>query len=404
MPGHLRQRGKSGTWYVEFHFRDPVTGKHKYVQRSTECTDKREAKVAAARILTELKASMSAISLGNANAQMTLGEWFDAWLHDYCEPQLSPNTVKQYGSLIRNHINPSIGSVQLSKLRTPRLQHFILQVSMAPRRDGKPGHLAPGSVFLIRAVLDSALNRAVKLRVIPSSPMENVELPRSREESHEIVPMTPDEALAFLTTAQQISPYYALYWVVLSTGLRIGEALGLRWRDLNLDTGVLAVRHNLLRGKGEVNKRLSKLKTRKSTRDLPLSPAPLEALKQHRKAQIQARLRAGPFWQDHDLIFCTGKGTPLNDGNIRERDIKRILAKAGLGHYRLHDLRHTSATMALLAGVPAKVVQQRLGHSRISTTMDVYSHVTQDLQRSASDLIERVMLGGDGATSKPSDG
>lgn len=329
---------------------------------------------------------------------MTLGAWLEAWLQEECGPNLAVNTVKQYASLIKNHIVPTIGSVPLAKLKTHSLQAFLNKLTKTARKDGKPGFLSPTTIGLVHAVLGSSLSRAVEFNLLPTSPMKNVRPPR--KDSREVTPMEPDEALKFVLAAQECSPYYALYWECLSCGLRIGEALGLRWTDVDLDARTISVRYTLLRGKGSLKERLSQPKTKKSVRTVPLSPAPLEALRQHRKRQIQARLQAGPFWQDHDLVFPTSKGTPLNDSNVRNRDLKRVLDRAELGHYRLHDFRHTSATMALLAGVPAKVVQERLGHSRISTTMDIYRHVTQDLQRSASDLIERAILG----QSAPSQG
>ncbi len=178
----------------------------------------------------------------------------------------------------------------------------------------------------------------------------------------------------------------ALFKLALATGLRRGEMMGLKWLDINFDAGVLQVRRILSRvpskmpGKGYVE---AEPKTQKSRRSIVIAPFALEALKQHRERQLEAKLQAGTAWQEHDYVFCTSIGTHLNPTRDMLDQLKALLKKAGLPDIRFHDLRHSAATLLLSVGVHPKVVQEVLGHSQISITMDVYSHVLPGMQQDA---------------------
>jgi len=178
----------------------------------------------------------------------------------------------------------------------------------------------------------------------------------------------------------------ALFKLALATGLRRGELMGLKWQDINVDAGVLQVRRILSRvpskmpGKGYVE---AEPKTQKSRRSLVIAPFALEALTQHRVRQLEAKLKAGDAWQEHDYVFCTSIGTHLNPTRDMLDQLKALLKKAELPDIRFHDLRHSAATLLLSVGVHPKVVQEILGHSQISITMDVYSHVLPGMQQDA---------------------
>jgi integrase len=170
--------------------------------------------------------------------------------------------------------------------------------------------------------------------------------------------------------------------MALATGMRQGELLGLKWQDMNFSTGTLQVRRILSRVMSERSVREfveADPKTQQSRRSIPLAPFALEALKQHHLRQVEAKVKAGPAWEEHDYVFCTLTGTHLRPNHVVD-EFKKILRRAGLPAIRFHDLRHSTATLLLSLGVHEKVVQEMLGHTQISMTMDIYSHVLPSMQ------------------------
>ena len=176
----------------------------------------------------------------------------------------------------------------------------------------------------------------------------------------------------------------ALISVALALGLRKSEALGLRWSDVDLDNGVLSVRYQIQRVDGTWT--FVPPKSNSARRTLPLPPVLIDELRKHRTEQMEERLAAGPDWHDYNLVFCTQSGQPIASRNLTTA-FTRMLRRAGLGHHRWHDLRHTSATFLAAQGVHPRVAMQILGHSQISLTMNIYTHVADDVQREAIDRL-----------------
>ena len=203
-----------------------------------------------------------------------------------------------------------------------------------------------------------------------------------------VEPLSPEEARHFLDTVAG-SRNEALYSVAMALGLRKGEALGLRWQDVDLDGATLSVRHQLQARRG---KQLTESKSDRSRRTLPLPEVAVKALRAHRARQLQAGLIAGSRWRDSAHVFTTSIGTPM-DGSRVSKQFRTALAKAGLPHKRFHDLRHTAATLLLAQGVHPRVVMETLGHSQISVTMNTYSHVLPVLQRDAADKMNAILSG-----------
>jgi integrase len=203
----------------------------------------------------------------------------------------------------------------------------------------------------------------------------------------EVVPFDPREARLFLDAARQ-SRLYALYAVAVAVGLRQGEALGLHWQDVDLEGGTLRVRTTVQRIGSEVL--FMPPKSARSKRVVGLPPVCVEALRAHRRAQLEQRMALGPAWQEHGLVFTSGIGTPL-DARRQVRDFAAVCDRAGLGHRRMHDLRHTCASLLLAQNVHPRIVMEVLGHSQISLTMNTYSHVLPSLMRDAANLMEGVL-------------
>ncbi len=303
-----------------------------------------------------------------------LGDYLDQWLTDVVRPNVRPWTHKGYEVHVRLHIKPALGRIPLEKLQPVHVQQLINERS----RTG----LKPKSVRYVLGTLRASLNQAVRWGLISRNPATLVDGPRV--EQYEINPLSPDEARAFLASVKG-DRLEALYSVALTMGLRQGEALGLRWQDVDLDMGYVRVTKQLQRIDGTLQ--LVEPKTKRSRRTLALPSSIRTALVQHRDGQRDERTAAGERWIDTGLVFTTTEGKGL-DGTAITKQFHSKLEQAGLPQRRFHDLRHSCATLLLVQGVSPRVVMDLLGHSQIGLTMNTYSHVIPDLRRDAAQRME----------------
>lgn len=317
-----------------------------------------------------------------SHQSLTVGAYLEPWLADVVARSVRPKTAHSYGQIVRLHLLPELGAIPLAELRPAHVQ-ALLNTKAA-------SGLAPRTVAYIRNVLRQALGHAERSELVGRNVARLAVPPRiPRREVH---PLTPDEARRFLT-AIDVERLRALYVVALALGLRQGEILGLRWRDVDLDARSLRVRAALQRVDGVLA--LVEPKSATSRRTLPIPALVADALVAHR-AQTEsegiAEIEALPGVTD--LVFRTTLGTPLDAISVTRR-FQRILRRAGLPHQRFHDLRHACASLLLAQGVPARVVMETLGHSQISLTLNTYSHVVPSLARVAAERMDE-MLGGEG--------
>lgn len=310
--------------------------------------------------------------------RQTMAQFLDRWLADDVKPTRQPKTYISYADTVRVHITPELGRHQLARLAPPHLQALLT----AKRASG----LSPRSVADIRTVLRIALNRAMKWGLVSRNVAALVDPPRVVR--REVRPLTPEQARRFLDAAKG-DRLEALYSVAIALGLRSGEALGLRWEDVDLDGRTLRVRFALQRIDGKLT--LKEPKTEKSKRTVSMPDATVRALRAHRIRQVEERLLAGSRWQDRGFVFASTIGTPLEPSNVLKQ-FKAILERAELPKQRFHDLRHCCASLLLAQGVPARVVMDILGHTQIATTMDLYSHVMPAAQRDAADLMDAILV------------
>src|SRR5829696_298040 len=226
----------------------------------------------------------------------------------------------------------------------------------------------PATVRKIHSTLHKALSQAVADGLVPRNAAD-VKAPRPAPE--EMHPLSEREARVFLETARG-DRFEALYVLALTTGLRRGELLGLRWDDVDPESGTLRVGRALVREGGRHT--LGETKSRRGRRQVNLTPRTISVLKSHRKRQLGERIKLAGLYEDHGLVFATRLGTTVNPENLVKRSFKPLLEKAGLPEIRFHDLRHTCATLLLGRGVHPKLVQELLGHATIAMTLDTYSH------------------------------
>jgi integrase len=310
---------------------------------------------------------------------LAVGEYLELWLSG--KHALKPKTVALYEDMTRNYLTPHLGQIRLLELRAHHLDRMYAAITMGRR--GRP--LSPSTIRRVHAVLRSALNTAVKRRLIPYSPAEHIEL--APENPKRPKPWTPEQCHIFIHHAAD-DRLANLYQLMLVTGMRRGEAVGLRWEDVDLDGQCLFIVQQIteVRGKSVVGTP----KTKRGTRLVPIDTETAAMLRRHREAQELERSAWGPAWNDAGLVFTRENGLPLRP-EYATRHFQALVEEAGLPAIRLHDLRHTNASLALLAGVEMKVVSERLGHSQISVTADLYTHVNRGLGRDAADRIAAVL-------------
>lgn len=308
---------------------------------------------------------------------MTLATFLERWLQDCIRPRCRPRTVESYGELIRRHITPGLGAIRLDRLNAADVQRFL----NAKLESG----LSPRTVQYLHAILRAALNQAKKWNLVRVNVATLADPPRV--ERREVQPFTPEQAKQLLAAARG-DRLEALYVVALALGLRLGEVLGLRWEDVDLERGVLNVRQQLQRVAGRLQ--LVPLKTARSRRTLPLPVFVLEALRRHKVRQLEERLACGAAWQETGLVFTSAVGTPLEPRNV-VRYYHRLLERAGLPHKRFHDLRHSAASLLRAQGVPLADIRDILGHSQISVTMDLYAHIMEEAKREAAARLDALL-------------
>jgi integrase len=312
----------------------------------------------------------------------TLGAYLERWLAAMA-PTWTESTLRNRASVVRHRIVPALGTVPLAQLDAITVQSFYAD---------QVKRYAPNTVRVTHAVLDAALGRAVKWRLIPRNPTDDALLPSISRPAP--VVWTAAECAAFLMAVRDDSHRFAALWqLALETGMRIGEILGLSWRDVSLDRDepTVSVRRTLTRDKKGKYKLGEVPKTQASRRSIVIGVDTAKALRTHRAQQSQRRLLLGRRWHNHDLVFDRGDGELLNDNVVAKSLDRFLLRHPEFPRITMHGMRHTMATLALDAGVNPKVVQERLGHASIQMTLDRYSHVSMSMQADAAHVISTLL-------------
>jgi len=316
-------------------------------------------------------------------ANTTVGEYLDEWLETAAKIRVRPRTLDGYKYLVEKYIKPDVGSLRLHKVSPLDIQKlYTLLLGRG---------LSPKTVRHVHGVIRASLNQAVKWRLLTINPALAVDLPKQRKK--EMKAFSAVEAGAFLKHAA-VDRWGVLFSVALTTGMRPGEYLGLKWQDVDLDKGTVVVRRTLVAKPKGGGWEFAEPKTAQSARTIPLPPTVTRGLAEHKKVQAAQRLKAGPEYANHDLVFATAKGEPIEKHNLVTRHFKEILKNAELPtDFRLYDLRHSCATLLLAQGEHPKVVSERLGHASVTLTLDTYSHVLPTMQQQAADRLEVVLFG-----------
>lgn len=336
-----------------------------------------------AEVVKALKELMVLAETGRVSTRRvpTVAQWMETYLSEVASAKVRPSTLHRNREEIEHHIVPLLGRHRLDKLTPAHLMAFY--------RD-RLTVLSVGSVRRLHANLRRALNVAVRWQLIHTNPAALVEPPSLPHV--EVRPYSLDEARKFLKAVDSLR--LEARWIIgIALGLRQGEVLGLRWNDVDLAAGTLRVRGQLQRDPDTGDLVFVETKTARSRRTLPVPPTVLAALRRHQERQAAERLDADS-WTDPGLVFATRVGTPIHPRNDY-RSFREIIRQAGLRQVRLHDLRHTAASVLLAQGVPARVVMEILGHSQISVTLNIYAHVAPEMAREAASRLEKALWSGE---------
>jgi integrase len=310
--------------------------------------------------------------------RLKVGTYLDEWL-EQARMRVRPRTWQRYEQYVRLHAKPSLGRVTLAKLTPEHLTRLY--------RERLDAGLTPTTVVHLHRMLHSALKTAVRRGLVARNVAELVD--PSRAQRREMRTFSASEVRRFRDAAAG-DRLEALFVLAVTTGMRQGELLGLRWKDINLDRGYLTVRVALQRLPNN-DLVLAETKTDSSRRQVQLSQAAVETLRKHKARQAEERLRLGAAWEDQDIVFANEVGRPLNPSNVTTRHYHPILAKAGLPRLRFHDLRHTAATLLLEANINPRVVSEVLGHTDVGITMNLYQHVSPTMQQQAADAFDALL-------------
>lgn len=343
--------------------KDPITGKRKQVTRRGFET-KKEAEVVANELENQINKNTFIL-----DSNVLLSSHVEKWLDLVAKRKVKETTFKNYRRVVKNKIIPLLGHFNLNEIKPAHIEHFIAKLL----DEG----LSERYIEYIFVVLYGSMEKAVDWELINKNPLDKVKVPRGRRRKY--VTWTREEVNKFLNVAKFVTApvYHAIFTTALYTGMRRGELLGLKWKDVDFDDSTIHVRRNLIYD--DEGFRFGTLKTELSERDITIEDYLIECLKSYRIKQLEVKMGLGKLYDDQDLIFARQDGRPIYPRTLTE-NFNRATKEAALPKIRIHDCRHTHATLLLEAGVSLKEVQERLGHSSIKMTGDIYAHVTPKIK------------------------
>lgn len=382
------KRGKAA-YYVVIDERDE-TGKRRRRWRTDPATGAAFTKRAAADAYAATL--VSSIHAGNyvEPSKETVGSWLDMWLQ-IIRPTVRLSTWASYEKNVRLHIKPHLGDRALGRLTAADCDRLYATLLAGGRLDHKVGQgLSPRTVRYIATILGRALKDAVRKGLLTRNPAEYADPPRASAEAGKTMQtFSAEEGERFLEAVGD-HRYGVLFVFLALTGVRRGEALAVRWRDVDFDSGRVSIRGTVGRVAGKVV--VGATKTARGSRAVALDAELVQMIRDHRVRQAEQRLLLGSGWRDLDLVFPNECGDYKYPETV-SRAFRKLVASVDLPSIRLHDLRHTWATLGLQSGVHPKVVQERLGHANVGVTIDIYSHVAPILHDEAAETVASLYRG-----------
>lgn len=373
--GNIREiKTKSGDIHYQITIEggyDQLTGKRIRAYKNVKGS-RREARSVMHKMITEMEQGKL-----TKKSHTTVAEWMDEWVCEYL-PNIEETTKIGYKTKIKCYIKPSIGDILIGSLRAEHIQRMVNGMI-------EKG-LSPKNIRDTFNNVNSAMKKAVKLRIIPYNPCEAVELPKLKKFRANVY--SPQMIQTLLDKAKDTDMYLPVFLLVM-VGLRRGELLALRWDDIDFKNNILKVRHNMVRG--EDGYIIKPPKSEAGIRDIHLGQDVMSVLGQARLQYMKDLKKYGKYFQDLEFVIRQEDGSPFHPDSMSQK-WRRFLEKYDLPKIRLHDLRHSNATALIQAGVSPKVVQQRLGHADVQITLNTYTHVLPEMDIEAAEKLDLIML------------
>ena len=369
MEGHIRKRGK--TWQFTCDAGRDETGRRRQRVKGGFPT-RREAERALRRVLYEMDNGTCA-----EPAKTTVEAYLRKWLEGYARANVEETTYVRYEQIVKLHLIPALGGHMLPELKPLHIQSYYAEAGLSGRLDGKGG-LSPTTVLQHHRILREALQQAIKWRLLSFNPADGASPPKKAYKETAI--LDERQAMALIEAAEG-TRYHMPIMLAVTTGMRRGEILGLRWDDVDLDAGFVTVRQTLARVGKEL--KFKPPKTANGRRRVDLPEFVVEALKAHRKLNLEERMAMGEAYANDGLVCARADGGHLKPDGFSNR-VKGIAESLGLPRVTLHGLRHSHASHLFRQGEHPKLVSDRLGHSSIGITMDLYTHVMPGMQQAAA--------------------
>lgn len=358
---------------------DPETGTKKRRQK-WETVPSPNTRKHAERLLAERVSQLHRGEFVELRA-ITFAEFAERWLATYARGHVRPATLTRYEGLFRNHLTPAFGPRLLSEIGVEDVQRLKATKSAE-------GQAAQSVKHMLR-LLRQMFNHAIEWDYLKSNPAQTVSYPRIVQIEKDC--LTPGEVRTLLVhVADEWRP---LFITAITTGMRIGELLAMKWQHIDWRSGQYRIREIYSRKRDGHPAGFAPPKTDGSAQSVDLTPKCMDSLKTHQAAQAAQKLKKGPDYQDLDLVFCTAFGGPLNDRNVVHRRLEPALKDAGLRRIRFHDLRHTCASLLIAQGESAKYVQRQMRHASVRTTFDLYGHLFPDANREAACRLDDQLFG-----------
>lgn len=356
--------------------KDPVSGNR--IERYAK-TEKE-----AGKLLEDLRFQIKQNTLATGPRQ-TVEQYLTTWLEDVHKPEVEKISYIHQSGLVRNHLIPALGHLQLKSLTAQHVQQLYTSLF-------KKGY-SPGTIHGIHCVLHKALKNAVKWKLVSSNVSDQVTIPRNKKgsegEEEVACALTAEQALHLLKVSRG-HPLEAFIALALVTALRHGELTGLRWKDIDLEKRRLSVKRTVTQD-WKYGFIVGDPKSKTSRRNIQLPQFVVNALIRHREMQLERKHKAGDRWEENDLVFPNRYGRYQQPSHTAIR-FHKLLEQAGLPRIRIHDLRHTTASLLILVlKMPPKLVQELLGHSTLDMTMDIYTHADEAQQREMMDAFDRFL-------------
>jgi integrase len=380
--GHIRERS-AGAFELRYSLgTDPATGKRR-IATVTLRGSRKEAERELRRLLRTLDTGEHVDP-----SRITVREWLLTWL-DATRAEVAPKSAERYSEIVSNFLAPALGNLQLAKLTPVHIQNAYNGWASGGRRDGKPGGLAPLTRRHIHRILSSALARAVEQQLIARNPCDVFRKRLPKVERREMATLTAEQSARLLDAVRHSHIYWPVL-IALATGVRRGEVLAIRWRNVDLDRGTVRVVESLEQTKSGL--RFKSPKTDRA-RAVALPSFAADELRRLKQEQAEGLLILGVRQTGDTLVCARRDGEPLQPQSLTHEFARFLARLKDFPRVRFHDLRHSHATQLLLAGVHPKVAQERLGHSTVTTTLDLYSHVTATMQEDAADRLDAAFRG-----------